>query len=103
MTYTLSELFYGLFDLAAGVIKIFLIPIDTVISTFLPDLSEALNAVSDLFNNYIAGGIAWAVSLTGLSRASFVLIIAYFTFKLTVPVLFYLIKLVIHWYDRLKV
>lgn len=103
MTYTISELFYGLFDLAAGVIKIFLIPIDTVISTFLPDLSEGLNAVSDLFNNYIAGGIAWAVSLTGLSRASFVLIIAYFTFKLTVPVLFYLIKLVIHWYDRLKV
>ena len=98
----INDLFYGLVNIVMGLIKIFLIPIDNIISSFLPDLSTALDGVSTLFNTYIAGSIAWVVSLTGLSHATISLIIMYYTFKLTSPIFFYLIKLVISWYNRLK-
>lgn len=98
----INDLFYGLVNIVMGLIKIFLVPIDTIISNFLPDLSHALNGVSTLFNTYIAGSIAWVVSLTGLSQSTISLIIAYYTFKLTAPIFFYLIKLVFSWYNKLK-
>lgn len=98
----IQELFTGLVSLIISFISLLLIPIDNLILSILPDLSNAFTGIANLFN-LISGGIAWAVSLTGLSSASLTLIVVYYTFKLTAPMLFYLIKLAISWYNKLKI
>lgn len=98
---SLTDLFSGLISLVIGFIQLLLIPIDNLILSVLPDLSNAFTGIGVLFN-YIASSLSWVVSLTGLSSATLSLIVAYYTFKLTAPMLFYLIKLAIAWYNKLK-
>lgn len=82
-------------------ISLILTPIDNIILSLLPDLSNAFTGIGNYFS-IISSSIGWAVSLTGLSSATISLIIIYYTFKLTAPMFFYLIKLAISWYNKLK-
>ena len=91
----------GIISLIIGLVSLILTPIDNLILTALPNLSNALTAVGNFFN-LISNGIGWAVSLTGLSNEALSLIVMYFTFKLTAPMLFYMIKLALSWYNKLK-
>lgn len=84
-----------------GFISLILTPIDNLILSLLPDLSNAFTGIGS-YLNIIGSSIGWAISLTGLSSASISLIIVYYTFKLTAPMFFYLIKLAISWYNKLK-
>lgn len=97
----IQEIFTTFISLIISFISLLLIPIDNLILSVLPDLSNAFTGIANLFN-YISTGIAWGISLTGLSSASLTLIVVYYTFKLTAPMLFYLIKLAISWYNRIK-
>ena len=97
----INAILQGIISLIIGLVSIILTPIDNLIISALPDLANALNAVSAFFN-IIAQGIGWAVSLTGLSSAALGLIVVYFTFKLTAPMLFYMIKLALAWYNKIK-
>ena len=91
----------GIFKLIISLVSLLLTPIDNLILTLLPDLSNALTAVGN-FLNLIGTSIGWAISVTGLSNETLSLIVAYFTFKLTAPMMFYLVKLALSWYNRLK-
>lgn len=97
----INAILQGIISLIIGLVSIILTPIDNLITSALPDLANALNAVTSFFN-VIAQGIGWAVSLTGLSSAALSLIVVYFTFKLTAPMLFYMIKLALAWYNKIK-
>lgn len=97
----INAILKGIISLIIGLVSLILTPIDNLILTALPDLSNALTAVGN-FLNLISNGIGWAVSLTGLSNEALSLIVMYFTFKLTVPMLFYMIKLALSWYNKLK-
>lgn len=97
----INALLSGIFKLIIGLVSIILTPIDALITSALPSLDNALTAVANLFT-YIGSSIGWAVSLTGLSSETLSLIVLYFTFKLTAPMLFYMIKLAISWYNKLK-
>lgn len=97
----INAILKGIMSLIISLVQILLYPIDTLIGTLLPSLTNALNGVSALFN-YIGTAIGWVVSLTGLSSETISLIIAYYGFILTAPLLFYLIKLALSWYDKLK-
>lgn len=97
----INAILKGIISLIIGLVSLILTPIDNLILTALPDLSNALTAVGN-FLNLISNGIGWAVSLTGLSNESLSLIVMYFTFKLTAPMLFYMIKLALSWYNKLK-
>lgn len=91
----------GIIGLIVSLVSVILAPIDSLITSALPDLASALNAISG-FLNVIQTGIAWAVSATGLSPLALQVIVMYFVFKLTAPMLFYMIKLALAWYNRLK-
>lgn len=95
------ELFNGLISLIINLVGLLLLPIDNLILNVLPDLSNAFTAVGAFFN-YIATSIAWCVSLTGLSSQTLSLIVAYYTFKLTAPMFFYVLKLALSWYNKIK-
>lgn len=97
----INKILMGIIKLIISLVTLILAPIDNLITTFLPDLSNGLTAVGSFFN-LISNGIGWVVSATGLSNESLSLIVAYFSFKLTAPMLFYLIKLALSWYNKLK-
>ena len=98
----IGNIFVWLVSIIINFIALLLTPIDNLILAFLPDLSNAFTSIGMLFN-VISQGIAWDISLTGLSSTCISLIVIYYTFKLTAPIAFYLIKLAISWYNKLKV
>ena len=97
----INALLTGIFKLIIGLVSIILTPIDALITSALPSLDNALTAVANFFT-YIGKSIRWVISLTGLSSETLSLIVLYFTFKLTAPMLFYMIKLALSWYNKLK-
>lgn len=97
----INAILTGIFKLIIGLVSIILSPIDLLITNVLPSLDNALTAVANFFT-YIGTSIGWVISLTGLSSETLSLIVLYFTFKLTAPMLFYMIKLALTWYNKLK-
>lgn len=90
----------GIFTLITSFVGVLLTPIDTLIDSALPSLSSAINAVGS-FLQTCTSAIGWVLSCFGLSSNCISLIILYFTFKLTVPITIYLVKLAIKWYHML--
>lgn len=97
----INKLLMGIIKLIVGLVSLILTPIDNLIQSVLPQLSNAFTAIGN-FLNIISSSIGWCVSLTGLSSEAISLIVAYFTFTLTAPLMFYMIKLALSWYNRLK-
>lgn len=97
----INAILTGIFKLIIGLVSLILSPIDSLITNALPSLDNALTAVASFFT-YIGSSIGWVISLTGLSSETLSLIVLYFTFKLTAPMLFYMIKLALSWYNKLK-
>lgn len=97
----INKILMGIIKLIVSLVSIILTPIDNLIQSALPQLSNAFTAIGN-FLNIISSSIGWCISLTGLSSETISLIVAYFTFTLTAPMLFYMIKLALSWYNRLK-
>lgn len=97
----INAIMQGIMSLIISLVSIILAPIDLLIQGVLPDLSSALSSVGNLFN-LIGQSIGWGISVLGLSSETISLIVIYFTFKLTAPMLFYMIKLALSWYNKLK-
>ncbi len=97
----INILLKGILALIIGLVNIILAPIDMLISQFLPDLSSATNAIGRLFE-LIGSSLGFCVGLTGLSSECLSLIVLYYTFKLTVPLLVSTVKAAIKWYKALK-
>ena len=97
----INSILTGIFNVVINLVSLILSPIDLLIENALPGLDSGINAIGTLFA-YISGGVGWAISLVGLSGSAIGLIVTYYAFKLTTPMLFYLIKLAIQWYDKLK-
>lgn len=91
----------GIMSLIISLVSLVLTPIDLLIQSALPNLSNGFTAIGN-FLNLISSSIGWVISLTGLSANAISLIVAYFTFTLTAPMLFYMVKLALAWYNRLK-
>ena len=97
----IGKILLGIISLITTLIYGVLTPIDTIIQNSFPVLSDAINAVGTVFN-FISTSIVWAVNLSGLSASCISLIVAYYTFKLTLPLAISGIKLVVKWYNALK-
>lgn len=97
----INAILTGIIKLIVGLVSLILTPIDNLILSALPDLSNALTAVGNFFN-LIGTSIGWVISVLGLSNETLSLIVLYFTFKLTAPMFFYMIKLALSWYNKLK-
>lgn len=97
----INALLTGIMSLIIGLVSTLLKPIDLLILQFLPDLSNALTAIGNMLN-FVSQYIGFAVSVTGLSNETLSLIVLYYTFKLTVPLLISTVKSAIKWYDKLK-
>lgn len=92
----------GIFKLVLSLVNLILLPIDTLITNYLPSVANAIDMVSAFFN-WVANLIPWAISWFGLSPTTIALFVAFTTFELTVPLLVHTVKLAIDWYNALKV
>lgn len=97
----INKILLGIMKLIIGLVTALLTPIDNLIASLLPSLSGVLNNVS-AFLNVVTQSIGWVISLTGLSSSVISLIILYYGFKLTAPLAFYMIKLALAWYNKIK-
>ena len=91
----------AVFSFIINLVNLLLSPIDTLIETFLPDLSQALASVSS-FLNVAFSSIGWCISALGIPSTAISFIVMYYGVKLTAPILFYVVKLCISWYNKLK-
>lgn len=91
----------GIISLILDLVNVLLVPIDSVIDSVLPNLSGAINAVGSLLS-IITRSIGWGISALGIPSSAISLLIAFYTFKLTAPLLFSTIKLALKWYNNLK-
>lgn len=97
----INALLTGILNLITSLINAVLAPIDLLIQTLLPDVSSAFSVFGG-FLNLVSQGIGWVVNASCLSSEALSLIVLYYTFKLTAPMMFYLIKLALSWYNKIK-
>lgn len=99
------EIIAFIFNVIIGIIfrliQLVLYPIDILLQTIFPDVSNALTNVGD-FLTLVASGLGWAISASGLTTAALALIAAYFAIKLTLPLNLWFVKLALKWYHVLK-
>ncbi len=92
----------GILSLVIGLINIILTPIDLLINSALPSVSEALNHVNSFFST-LGGVVPWLVSYTGISHETLTIYVDLIVFIFTLPLMVHAIKLAIKWYNSLKV
>lgn len=97
----INAILKGIMSMIIGLVSIVLAPIDLVISSSLPVLDNALEAVNQLFQTII-NGLAWGTSFLGLSNEALSLIVSYYIFKLTLPIAVSAVKGALKWYNILK-
>lgn len=97
----IGKILTGIINLIVSLVSILFTPIDNLISSLLPDLSNAFTAVGN-FISICVSSIGWVIDAVGIPSELIALIVSYYTFKLTVPLLVYLVKLAIKWYDKIK-
>ena len=97
----INAILSGIINLIINLVNVILLPFDTLIENALPNLSNAFSSIGE-FLNISTSSIGWVISLTGISSTAISLIVAYYGFKLTAPLLFYMIKLALSWYNKLK-
>lgn len=97
----IKALLSGIFKLIISLVNLLLLPIDTLISNYLPSLSEALEYITQFFEK-IGELIPFAISYFGLNTIVLSIIVAIMTFILTVPLLVNTVKLALAWYNKLK-
>lgn len=97
----INAILTGIINIILFLVNLILLPIDALISTLLPDLSNALTSVAVMFD-YALSYIGFAIDMTGLSDLAIGLIVSYWVFKLSAPLLVSTIKTALNWYRTLK-
>lgn len=97
----INKLLMGIFKIIISLVSLLLTPIDTLISQFLPGISDGLNMIANLIQQ-LCNVIPWVMSWLGLNSTVVGLLVGYLTFKMTVPLAVHTVKLAIKWYDKLK-
>lgn len=97
----INKLLMGVFKLVIGLVNVILTPINLLITNYLPDLSNALALIRQLFNLAFTY-VGWVLDSMFVSRETISLLIAVLTMRLTIPLAISAVKLAIKWYNALK-
>lgn len=96
----INLLLTAFYSILTTLVNVLLAPINLLIVNIFPDLNDALISVSSLFD-LLSTYIGWVIDLSGLTPLAINVLIAYWTFKLTVPLTVYVVKVAIKWYHYL--
>lgn len=98
----IKKILLGIFSLITQFIGLLLTPINNAINQFIPGFSSALNGLANVLN-IASQFIGWILDSLLLNSETIAFIVAVWVFKLSFPYVVYLIKLVVQWYNNLKV
>ena len=97
----INAILTGIINIILFLVNLILLPIDALISTLVPDLSNALTSVAVMFD-YALSYIGFAIDMIGLSDLAINMIVAYWIFKLSAPLAVSTVKTALNWYRTLK-
>lgn len=97
----INKLLMGIFKIVISLVNILLLPINTLITNYLPSVSSAFSTIRQLFNTLFTY-IGWSVDASFISSDSISLIIACLTLRLTLPLLINTIKIALKWFQAVK-
>lgn len=97
----IGKILSGIMQLIINLVTLLLAPIDLLIDTLLPDVSNALTYVSNLFS-YINNVIGYAIDASGISDVALFLIVSYWVTVIGATFTISTIKLALKWYNILK-
>lgn len=98
----INKILMGIFKIVISLVNVLLTPINLLISNYLPSVSSVLALIRSLFTTLFTY-IGWVVDSSFLNSETVSLIIAVYTFKLTVPLAISTVKLALKWYNNLKI
>lgn len=96
----IGALLNGLVNFVIQIIQFILSPLDTLITNNIPELSSVLSFISAVID-YIISYIGFAIDVVGLSDTAIALIVAYWSFALTVPIAAWIVKFAVKWWHAL--
>lgn len=98
----INKILMGVFQIVVNLIGLLLTPINNAISDNLPALDNALTGLANVFD---IGGqyIGWVLDALCISPTTIALLVDVLVFKLTFPLIVSLFKLIVNWYDKMKV
>lgn len=98
----INKILIGIFKVITKLISVLLAPINLLITNMLPDFNNMLTIVGNFFSQ-VGTYTGYILDSFLISNEVVSFLILYWVFKLTFPFLVYSIKLIIKWYDKLKV
>lgn len=98
----INAIIKGIFNIVLSLVNLILTPINALILTFIPSLSNVFGIINNFFNTAFTY-IGWVVDASFIESYTISLAIAYWTFKLTAPLAVNTMKLALKWYNSLKV
>lgn len=98
----INAILTGILKLIMGFVSLILTPIDALITQFLPGINQMFSFITGAFN-IVGQFFGWIIDATLINTEVISFIILVFTFRLTVPLMVYAIKLAIRWYNTLKI
>ncbi len=97
----INAIIKGIFNLIISLVNTILLPIDTLISNYIPGFSDILDFFGD-FITYILSFIPWILSWFNIPSFLITFVVAYYVFRVTVTLAIHTVKLALKWYDILK-
>lgn len=98
----INKILMGIFKIILSLISLLLTPINMAITQYMPGLDDALTGLSNVLE---IGGqyVGWILDALCITPTTISLLISVLIFKLTFPLIVNVFKLIINWYDKLKV
>lgn len=96
----INAILNGLVEFAINAVNSLLSPIDNLIVQYLPDLSNSLNSISDLFSMGL-DKVGWFIDASFLYSSTIGIIATIGIARLTISPIVSLIKVIIHWWDSI--
>lgn len=97
----INAILTGIFKIVTSLVGVLLSPINELIKTYLPDLTNIIGVVNRSFE-YLFYSVGWWKDALLLSTETISFIILVITARLTLPFIISTVKLAIKWFDKLK-
>lgn len=97
----INKILVGIFTLITNLVSVILLPIDSLISSFFPDLTNILNLIQNFFTTIFTFA-NWCLDSLLVNSEVLSFFILIITAKITLPFTIKAIKLAISWYNSLK-
>ena len=97
----INAILKGIFKLIISLVNLLLIPIDALINSAFPVISDGIGYINAFFD-YLVSITGYVLSWFHLPTPLITLLVGYLTFRLTIPMAVHTVKLALKWYDKLK-